>query len=95
MMKKREIELEPQIDDLRRQQLGVANWPIWEKEASSFPWYYDVPETCVLISGEVTVTPDDGSRPVTLRAGDLAVFPAGLACTWTIRSALRKHYRFG
>jgi hypothetical protein len=32
---------------------------------------------------------------VTLRKGDLVVFPAGLRCTWEIRSPVRKHYEFG
>ncbi|MBN1466694.1 DUF861 domain-containing protein [candidate division KSB1 bacterium] len=27
-------------------QLDVANWPIWTKEISEFPWYYDEKETC-------------------------------------------------
>lgn len=61
---------------------------------SRFPWYYDTPETCLLLAGEVTVTPEGGS-PLTLRAGDLARFPSGLACTWDITATLRKHYRFG
>jgi hypothetical protein len=31
---------------------------------------------------------------VTLQAGDLATFPAGLSCTWDVHAPLRKHYRF-
>ncbi len=88
------IRVERSIDAARRQSLGVAGWPVWEKEVSRFPWYYDSPETCLLIEGEVIVTPQGGA-PVTLSAGDLARFPAGMQCEWQITRALRKHYRFG
>ncbi|AGP40227.1 hypothetical protein SCE1572_40435 [Sorangium cellulosum So0157-2] len=30
-----------------------------------------------------------------IQAGDLVTFPAGLNCTWEVRSPVRKHYRFG
>lgn len=90
----REIEVERQISPQRRQQLGADGWPTWSKEVSRFPWFYDDPETCLLLAGEVTVTPQGGT-PVTLRAGDLARFPAGMQCTWDVTVELRKHYRFG
>ena len=61
---------------------------------STFPWTYGETETSLLLEGEVTVTPD-GGRAVTLRAGDVAVFPAGMSCTWSVTKSLRKLYRFG
>tara|TARA_Y100001968_G_scaffold328057_1_gene374410 strand:+ start:572 stop:847 length:276 start_codon:yes stop_codon:yes gene_type:complete len=76
------------------QDLGIKNWPIWTCEASSFDWTYDHQETCLLLEGEVTVTPD-GREPVRLGAGDLAIFPAGMKCRWDVHIAVRKHYRFG
>ncbi len=78
----------------RLEELGVFDWPIWEKEASEFPWHYDDRETCYILEGQVTVTPDDG-EPVTVGEGDLVTFPQGMGCTWTIHRAIRKHYRFG
>ncbi|MFA6318934.1 MAG: cupin domain-containing protein, partial [Elusimicrobiota bacterium] len=33
----------------------ASSWPIWTKEASSFPWTYDAGETCLILEGEVTV----------------------------------------
>ena len=48
----------------------------------------------MLLEGEVTVTPD-GGEPVKFGAGDLVVFPAGMACRWDVHKAVRKHYRFG
>jgi uncharacterized cupin superfamily protein len=74
--------------------LGVSDWPIWAKEASEFPWYYDQPETCYILDGHVIVTPDGGS-PVEIAQGDLATFPQGMACTWKITRDIKKHYRFG
>lgn len=74
--------------------LGVRSWPIWTKEASSFPWVYDMSETCYLLEGSVTVTTGDGSS-VSFGKGDLVVFPEGLSCTWQIHSPIRKHYSFG
>lgn len=77
----------------RQNELGVTDWPVWEKEISRFPWSYDASETCYLISGEVIVTPD-GGHPVTIRAGDIATFPSGMKCEWNVVKPLRKHYRF-
>lgn len=76
------------------EQMGVFDWPIWEKEASEFPWTYDRNETCYILEGEVTVTPD-GEASQTFGPGDLITFPAGMSCRWNISKAIRKHYRFG
>jgi len=74
--------------------LGVESWPIWSCGVSTFPWTYDERETCLLLEGEVVVTPD-GGEPVAFGAGDLVEFAAGLSCTWDVHAAVRKHYRFG
>ena len=63
--------------------LEIGQWPIWSCEPSTFPWTYDEQETCLLVEGDVTVTPD-GGKPVRFGAGDLVVFPAGLSCTWEV-----------
>ncbi|BBP46056.1 cupin [Thiosulfatimonas sediminis] len=72
---------------------GCTTWPIWEKAVSEFPWYYADNESCWILDGEVTVTPD-GGEPVTIHAGDFVTFPAGLHCTWKITQPIRKHYQF-
>ena len=74
--------------------LGVFPWPVWEKEASEFPWSYDEREICYLLEGDVVVTPEGGA-PVRFGKGDLVTFPAGMRCRWKILTAVRKHYRFG
>ncbi len=73
--------------------LAVTEWPIWSCEVSTFPWHYESAETCLFLAGEVVVTPADGA-PVSLGQGDLVTFPAGMSCTWEVRQAVRKHYRF-
>ncbi len=81
-------------DSAQLQSLGVTSWPTWGCGVSTFPWTYDEQETCLLLEGDVTVTPD-GGEPVRFGPGDLAVFDAGLSCTWEVQTPVRKHYRFG
>lgn len=87
------IRIESQPSDATLTALGVKSWPIWTKEASTFPWHYDEQETCYLLAGRVTVTTDQ--ETVNFGVGDLVTFPAGLSCQWTIHEPVRKHYRFG
>jgi uncharacterized cupin superfamily protein len=82
----------PKLESLK--QLGATDWPIWEKEVSEFPWYYEEEETCYLLEGDVTVTPE-GGKPVRFGKDDLVTFPKGMSCTWKIHKPVRKHYRFG
>ena len=86
------IEKNPEQDRLRS--MGVYDWPIWEKEVSTFPWFYGEPETCYFLEGDVVVTPANGD-PEHVGKGDLVRFPAGLKCTWEVRQPVRKHYMFG
>jgi len=71
----------------------MKSCPIWEKEPSEFPWHYDQQETCLLIEGQVEVTTDDGQE-VKFGAGDYVILPKGLNCTWNVKQAVRKHYKF-
>ncbi|MGB0562074.1 MAG: cupin domain-containing protein [Spirulinaceae cyanobacterium] len=87
------IQLTPNPSAAELDRLGVKQWPIWEKEASTFDWYYDEPETCYLLAGRVTVTPE-GGEPVTFGTGDLVRFPAGMGCVWQIHEDVKKHYQF-
>lgn len=82
------------LPEAQLNELGVFDWPIWEKEASEFPWHYHEKETCYLLEGNVIVMPD-GDEAVSFGAGDLVTFPAGMTCRWKITKAVRKHYRFG
>jgi uncharacterized cupin superfamily protein len=86
------IQSNPSAKTLDEQ--GVMTWPIWEKEVSEFPWHYDEEETCYLLEGDVTVTPE-GGQPVRFGKGDLVTFPKGMSCTWKVHKPVRKHYKFG
>ncbi len=80
--------------DVRRiKSLDIISWPIWTKEPSTFDWHYDDRETCFFLAGEVVVRTAEGE--VRMGKGDLVTFPKGLSCTWHIKQAVRKHYRFG
>lgn len=87
------ISVEHNPSPAKLEVMGVYDWPIWEKEISTFPWTYDSTETCYILDGEVEVTPENGA-PVTIREGDLVIFPKGMRCTWNIHHAIRKHYDF-
>ncbi len=86
------IEHNPSVQHL--QELGVEEWPTWEKEVSEFPWHYDEEETCFFLEGDVIVQVED-RKPVRIGKGDLVTFPKGLSCTWEIHKPVRKHYKFG
>jgi len=87
------ISVERNLSPDRLSELGVQRWPIWSKGISEFPWHYSETETCYLLEGEVTIISSQGEA-VTLQAGDLVTFPAGLSCTWKITQAVSKHYTF-
>lgn len=86
------IEHNPAADRLKT--LGVKSWPIWTKEVSEFPWFYDEQEICYFLEGEVEVVPAEG-EPVKIQTGDLVTFPQGLQCTWKVLKPVKKHYHFG
>ena len=81
-------------DEAKLREMGVSSWPIWEKEVSEFPWFYDETETCYVLEGRVRVTPEEG-EPVEFGPGDLVTFPKGMGCRWQVVEPIRKHYRFG
>ena len=88
-----EIKIEHQPSLAYLNKLDVFNWPIWEKEISTFLWTYNDQETCYFLAGNVIVTPN-GGQAVKMGEGDLVTFPAGMSCTWEITSDVKKHYCF-
>ncbi len=87
--------MKPEISKPTDQQVAEAQtWPIWEKEASVFPWQYGQSETCLILQGQVTVTNEDGEQ-FDFGAGDYVTFPQGMKCTWQINQDVKKHYKFG
>lgn len=88
------ITIDHQPSQEKLQALGILQCPTWSKEPSTFPWSYSEQETAYILEGEVTVTADNGES-VSFGPGDLVIFPSGLKCTWHVKKALKKHYKFG
>ena len=88
-----QITIEHNPSEERLKELGVAAWPIWEKEISKFPIDFDETETAYVLEGEIIVTPV-GGKPVRILPGDLVVFPEGLDSLWEVVKPLRKHYHY-
>jgi len=50
-----------------------------------------------LLKGKVLVTPTgkwSSCKPTEVKAGDYAIFPDGMTCTWNVSDAIEKHYNF-
>ena len=54
----------------------ISSWPIWTKEISTFDWYYDSNEDCLILEGEFTVHTNEGDFEI--KAGDFVTFEKGL-----------------
>ncbi|MEZ5589083.1 MAG: cupin domain-containing protein [Sedimenticolaceae bacterium] len=92
-MSELQILLERNPSPMKLEVMGVYDWPIWRKEASRFAWTYQQQETCYILRGKFTVTPDGGESQHFQR-GDLITFPQGMQCTWEITEDVEKHYDF-
>lgn len=86
-----DIKIEKMTEE-KLNELGVASWPIWEKEVSDFDWTYAQTEQCYILEGQVEISGEGGS--VSFGPGDFVTFPKGLECTWHIKEVVKKHYRF-
>jgi uncharacterized cupin superfamily protein len=83
-----------------QQAAATARWQVWESAThdmdaeSRFPFDYgtNFEEHVVVVSGEATLTPDDGSPTLTIRTGDYVVFHQGFACQWQIIEPVTKMY---
>lgn len=89
----KEITVNSNPSEALLKEMGVVHWPTWEKEVSVFPWEFVTTETALVLEGECTLTPADGSAPTTFKAGDLVVFPIGYKGTWEVSKAFKKHYK--
>ena len=88
-----QIIVEHQPSQEKLTELGVSEWPIWEKEVSEFAIDFDETETAYVLEGEIIVTPE-GGEPVHIVPGDFVIFEAGLNSHWQVVKPLRKHYNY-
>ncbi|MBI1284816.1 MAG: DUF861 domain-containing protein [Thiobacillus sp.] len=86
-----QIIVETNPDAARLASLGVDHWPIWEKEASEFPWEYFEQEISYILEGRAIITPE-GGQPVEITKGDLVTMPSELICKWKVVEPIRKRY---
>jgi uncharacterized cupin superfamily protein len=86
-----QIIVETNPDAARLASLGVDHWPIWEKEASEFPWEYFEQEISYILEGRAIITPE-GGEPVEITKGDLVTMPSELICKWKVVEPIRKRY---
>ena len=68
---------------------GWAETMHWDCTAGKFRWHFGWEETVVILEGEVSVT-DASNVTTTLRAGDVAYFPADSWFVWEVGSYVRK-----
>mmetsp|Transcript_52652 Transcript_52652/g.114871 ORF Transcript_52652/g.114871 Transcript_52652/m.114871 type:complete len:100 (+) Transcript_52652:173-472(+) len=76
---------------------AISAWPTWGCDISEFEWEYTETEEAYILQGSVLVTPTGhwaSCRPIRIVAGDFAVFPDGMTCTWEVSEPIEKHYRF-
>ncbi len=69
-MSQNKILLERKPSPLKLEVLGVQNWRVWRKQVAKFPWVYSHQETCYIVRGKFTVTPD-GEPAQSFQRGDL------------------------
>lgn len=89
-----EIIVEKNPSPSKLTELGIADWPLWEKDISSFDWHYEEKESCYILEGEAIIYVEN-KEPLQVSKGQLVIFPAGLSCRWEITSKIKKHYRIG
>ena len=82
----------------------AKDWPVWDSKDADPPlvdgkvhFKYDgdyASERVLIVSGKATITPDDGSDPVEVGAGDAVYLHHGLAATWTVHESIVQHYGY-
>jgi len=83
----------------------ASAWPVWDsrthpqKPAKSGKFLFEYngdyeTERVLIISGEATLSPTDGSDPITITKGDQVSFHKGFACNWHVTEPMTKHYAY-
>jgi len=68
-------------------------WTKWDSEKKKgFDYDYTNEERILILEGSATLTPVDGSDPLTIKAGNAVTFHKGFECTWEITKRMKKHY---
>ena len=71
----------------------AKTWTKWDsKNKKSFPYNYTSEERILILEGSATITPSDGSEPLTIEAGNAVTFHKGFKCKWKITKRMKKYY---
>ena len=71
----------------------AKEWTKWDsKNSKSFPYNYTAEERVLVLEGSATLTPSDGTDPVTIEAGNAVTFHKGFKCKWKITKRMKKYY---
>lgn len=79
------------------------DWPEWDSTEeppsmnNKFHFTYEGDhhsERAFVLKGHATLTPDDGSPPVDLKAGDAVYLNFGFACTWEVHEPMTTKYGY-
>ncbi len=77
---------------IKKDKVNTDGWGEWQCNPSTFDWEYDEEETAYVFEGKILVkTPAD---EVKIKGGQLAQFPKGLKCTWTVLEPIKKVFTF-
>ncbi|MCV6639458.1 cupin domain-containing protein [Candidatus Albibeggiatoa sp. nov. NOAA] len=75
------------------EQMAVYEWNIKKQKVSQFDWKYEQKTTYYLLDGEATIDIENQGT-ITVTAGDLVIFPAGIVCHWNVTQDIEKHFKY-
>jgi uncharacterized cupin superfamily protein len=85
----REGEPKARVKELTKSSDDGITARLWDCTAGKFEWHFTDDEFVHILLGEVEVT-GAGGRKQTLRAGDVAFFPAGMRSVWHVPKYVKK-----
>jgi uncharacterized cupin superfamily protein len=81
----------PRVGSAELGAIGDGSIGVWEHSPGTST-DVEADEFFIVLSGAGSVTFDDGTPPLALKAGTVGQFAAGTATTWTVTETLRKVY---
>ena len=67
---------------------------IWKATIGTYHATYSAYEFVHMISGKITITPDDGTPPTVVMGGDSFIVESNFKGTWKIEEDVIKHFDF-
>ena len=67
---------------------------IWEATVGTYHATYSAYEFVHMISGKITIIPDDGTLPTIVKGGDSFIVESNFKGLWRIEEDVKKHFDF-